>query len=159
MKRLMLWGFVALLGWGCVSPVSAAEGGWLISAGATRTPAGGGQTGAVVFADWVSDRGEAFHPVWSVGLIADKGTSQDQLNRNVLIGAGGVRWQSPWLWFVQFEVGAVSAHTQALSSTGQFVSSVGFQRRRVTFQIRHISNGGTAGRNAGETMALIGWSF
>lgn len=130
-----------------------------ISVGITRTPAGGGKNGAVVFLDQPFSTQRALQLVGSVGVVVGKGTSQDQVNRTVGVVAGGARWNFRSPWFFQFEVGAVTGHTQALSSTWQFVSSLGWHHGPAVVQIRHISNGGTQGRNAGETMLLFGWSF
>ena len=52
-----------------------------------------------------------------------------------------------------------SGRTQALSSAYEFVTSVGWQGRRFSVQIRHVSNAGLHNPNRGETMALIGLGF
>jgi len=52
-----------------------------------------------------------------------------------------------------------TGRTMALSSVGEFVNTVGWQGKYLSFQIRHISNGGTHGPNRGETMALVGVGF
>lgn len=62
-------------------------------------------------------------------------------------------------WFASFQPALNSARTQALSSPYEFVTTVGWQGRRFSFQIRHISNAGLHRPNRGETMALIGVGF
>ena len=79
--------------------------------------------------------------------------------------AGGVRlragsnrdWYHPL--FFSFQPALHSGTTMALSSAYQFVSTLGWQARRFSFQIRHISNGSLRGPNRGETMALVGIGF
>jgi hypothetical protein len=79
--------------------------------------------------------------------------------------AGGVRlhYGNPDNWyrrlFFSFQPAAQSAHTQALSSPYEFVTTVGWQGRRFSFEIRHISNGDLHIPNRGETMALVGVGF
>ena len=76
--------------------------------------------------------------------------------------AGGVRvhygdasdWYRPL--FVGFQPALHSGRTQALSSAYEFVTTIGWQGQRFSFQIRHISNGALHEPNRGETMALVG---
>jgi Lipid A 3-O-deacylase (PagL) len=76
--------------------------------------------------------------------------------------AGGVRvhygdaddWYRPL--FVSFQPALHSGRTQALSSAYEFVSTIGWQGRHFSFQIRHISNGALHEPNRGEMMALVG---
>jgi len=140
---------------------SAADWDVSYSAGASRTPAAGGRVGPVIFADAVrqSDQAWQVQPALSLGVIGGKGTARDQADRTVGVLAGGVRITSPWGLFLQEQGAVIGPRTQALSSTGQFVSSLGWQGERLSVQVRHISNGGAHGRNAGETMALLGWRF
>ncbi|HWU77791.1 MAG TPA: acyloxyacyl hydrolase [Rhodanobacter sp.] len=76
--------------------------------------------------------------------------------------AAGARFQygdaNDWYrhLFLSFQPALNSAHTQALSSPYEFVSTLGWQGRRFSFQIRHVSNGNLHSPNRGETMALIG---
>ncbi|CAM5424666.1 lipid A 3-O-deacylase [Rhodanobacter lindaniclasticus] len=62
-------------------------------------------------------------------------------------------------WFLSFQPAFNTARTQALSSPYEFVSTLGWQGRRFSFQIRHISNARLHYPNRGETMALIGVGF
>lgn len=79
--------------------------------------------------------------------------------------AGGVRfhygdagdWYRPL--FFSFQPALNTGRTQALSSAYEFVSTLGWQGRHVSFQIRHVSNGRLHKPNRGETMALIGVGF
>lgn len=58
--------------------------------------------------------------------------------------------------FVSFQPALNSARTQALSSPYEFVSTLGWQGRRFSVQLRHVSNGDLHHPNRGETMVLIG---
>ena len=61
--------------------------------------------------------------------------------------------------FLSFQPALNSARTQALSSPYEFVSTLGWQGRRFSVQIRHVSNGDLHTPNRGETMALVGFGF
>lgn len=61
--------------------------------------------------------------------------------------------------FLSFQPAFNSARTQALSSPYEFVSTLGWQGRRFSVQIRHVSNGDLHTPNRGETMALVGFGF
>ena len=79
--------------------------------------------------------------------------------------AAGARFQhqpadgGPSHWFVSFQPAFNSARTQALSSAYEFITTVGWQGERFSFQIRHVSNAGLHDPNRGETMALVGVGF
>ena len=79
--------------------------------------------------------------------------------------AGGVRFHygdaDRWYrrLFFSFQPALQSAHTQALSSPYEFVSTLGWQGRHFSFQFRHISNADLREPNRGETMALVGVGF
>jgi len=62
-------------------------------------------------------------------------------------------------WFLSFQPAYNTARTQALSSPYEFVTTVGWQGRRFSFQIRHVSNARLHKPNRGETMALVGVGF
>jgi len=66
-------------------------------------------------------------------------------------------WYRPL--FLSFQLAGINHTTQALSSHYQFVSTLGWQGEHLSFQLRHISNGGLNGPNRGETMALVGVGF
>jgi hypothetical protein len=61
--------------------------------------------------------------------------------------------------FFSFQLGVQTARTQALSSPFEFVSTLGWQGRHFSAQIRHVSNAGLHNPNRGETMALLGVGF
>jgi hypothetical protein len=79
--------------------------------------------------------------------------------------AGGARlhygdesnWYHPL--FFSFQVAGQTGRTQALSSVYEFVSTLGWQWKYLSFEIRHISNGSFQQPNRGETMALVGIRF
>jgi hypothetical protein len=68
-------------------------------------------------------------------------------------GAEDSRWHS---FFLSEQVALQTGRTRALSSSYEFVTTLGWQGDRVSLLLRHISNGGTSGANRGETMAMIG---
>lgn len=88
------------------------------------------------------------------------GTDQDSW-----LAAGGVRFRygdaGSWshALFFSFQGALHAGRTEALSSVGEFVSTAGWQGRRLSFQIRHVSNGGLHDPNRGETMLLVGTGF
>ncbi len=61
--------------------------------------------------------------------------------------------------FLSFQPALNSARTLALSSPYEFVSTLGWQGRHFSFQIRRVSNGDLHKPNRGETMALVGAGF
>ena len=91
--------------------------------------------------------------------------AQYDTSHSVALLAAGARfhygdadaWYRPL--FFSFQLAANNQTTQALSSHYQFVSTLGWQGEHLSFQIRHISNGGLNGPNRGETMALVGVGF
>jgi hypothetical protein len=81
-----------------------------------------------------------------------------------LVAAGArIRYGTNIDWyhslFFSFQPALHTGRTQALSSAYEFVSSVGWQGDRVSFQLRHVSNGSFHEPNRGETMALLGMRF
>ena len=84
---------------------------------------------------------------------------------DVWLGAVGARfhmgygdaWYRPL--FFSFQPAYHSGRTQALSSGYEFVSTLGWQAKHWSLQIRHISNGSLHEPNRGETMALVGIAF
>ena len=78
------------------------------------------------------------------------------------IGAGGVRlrfasenaWYRPL--FFSFQPAVHGGRTLALSSSYEFVSTLGWQAKHWSVQVRHVSNGELHEPNRGETMFLLG---
>lgn len=66
-------------------------------------------------------------------------------------------WYRPL--FFSFQPAWHGGRTQALSTGYEFVSTLGWQGRHWSFQLRHISNGSLHEPNRGETMALVGLAF
>ncbi|TBR35940.1 MULTISPECIES: lipid A 3-O-deacylase [Dyella] len=124
-----------------------------------------------VFADRpIGDSHWTWAPDVSMGWINGRSThrydgSGYDAHDNVALFAGGARFRygsdSDWYhgFFYSLQGAVQTGRTQALSSIGEFVNTVGWQGKHVSFQIRHISNGGTHGPNRGETMALVGVGF
>lgn len=61
--------------------------------------------------------------------------------------------------FLSVQPALQRGRTQALSSGYEFVSTLGWQGRRFSLQLRHVSNAGLHSPNRGETMALVGVGF
>ncbi len=97
--------------------------------------------------------------------IAHYRYSDPSTREDAWILAGGVRFHygdaDNWYrrLFFSFQPAVQSARTQALSSPYEFVTTLGWQGRRFSFQVRHISNGDLHIPNRGETMALVGIGF
>lgn len=91
----------------------------------------------------------------------DRYTTKDSIG----LIAGGVRihYGDAGDWyrhlFFSFQPVLHSGRTQALSSAYEFASTIGWQGKHFSLQIRHISNGWLHEPNRGETMALVGVAF
>jgi len=102
---------------------------------------------------------------FGLGFVRARDTPVDRLDHDVWIGFGGVRACLPdageWRHvFLGFGVGITHGKTNALSSTGEFVDTLGWQEEHWNVMIRHISNGHLfTGPNVGETMLLAGVRF
>jgi hypothetical protein len=124
---------------------------------------------SAVFAEVASDtlrwRAVDIAPEFGLGYVRARGTEVDRLDHDVWIGFGGVRASLPaaGVWrhaFLGFGIGVTHGKTNALSSAGEFVDTLGWQEERWDVMIRHISNGHLAtGPNIGETMLLLGVRF
>jgi hypothetical protein len=113
----------------------------------------------------------AWAPDVSLGYLAGRSTPsryglmRPGLSDDVVLGALGVRIQmthTPSVWshfFFSFQAAAHTGRTQALSSVYEFVSTAGWTSRRISVQVRHISNGSLHEPNRGETMLLVGLAF
>jgi hypothetical protein len=107
-----------------------------------------------------------FSAGWINGRDVDRyrGASFDTRD-DVWLLAGGARFlygdADDWYrhLFFSFQPAVQSGRTQALSSAYEFVSTLGWQGRRFSVQIRHVSNAGLRQPNRGETMALVGIGF
>lgn len=124
-----------------------------------------------VFAEHpLGDSGLHWAPDLSLGWIDGRDIGRYRHARygtrdSIWLAAGGVRLNAgePGDWyhhfFYSFQVALHAGRTQALSSPYEFVSSAGWQWHHLSFELRHISNGGLHEPNRGETMALVGAGF
>ncbi len=124
-----------------------------------------------VFADHrIGDSRFSWSPDVSLGWIDGRDVARFDVTRpgtrnSVTLLAAGVRlhygdagdWYRPL--FVSFQPALQLGRTLALSSSYEFVSTLGWQARHFSIQLRHVSNGGLDGSNRGETMALVGVGF
>lgn len=62
-------------------------------------------------------------------------------------------------WFLGFGVAAIDDQSEVLSSTHQFLSSAGYRFGKFSLVLRHMSNGNTGGRNRGENLLTLNYSF
>ena len=149
--------------------VSLAAAGSAGAATDVAISAGGSSTASQIWApalylDVAGERrpiaGFAWQPIASVGVIGARDERAD-LDRTVAIAGAGVRLVDWWKHaFFSFQVGYASRETAALSSHGQFISSLGWEGERTIWMLRHISNGNVyGGKNLGETMLLVGLRF
>jgi len=80
----------------------------------------------------------------------------------IFLGAWGGRFQAgdetSWFHpvFFSFQGALHTGKTQALSSTYEFVETLGWEAKRWSVAIRHISNGSLHEPNRGETMFVVG---
>lgn len=102
--------------------------------------------------------GVHWQPNFALIWVRGRATRVEDLDNTVYVGAGGVRLVDWWSHaFFGFQLAATSRRTGALSSTPQFVSSLGWQDRHWQIMVRHISNGKLfGGKNLGETMFVVG---
>ena len=129
-----------------------------------------------VFADVLLDEHRignslfSWSPDASIGWIDGRDISRYRLSAyttrdSIWIASAGVRLScgAPDDWyrslFFSFQPAIHGGRTQALSSAYEFISTLGWQGRRFSFQLRHISNGSLHEPNRGETMALVGVAF
>jgi hypothetical protein len=112
----------------------------------------------------------SLQPVASLGWIGGRNVARYDGSRysaqhETEVLAGGARFhvgdQQAWYksLFFGFELAYNQKATRALSSHYEFMSTLGWQGKRFSFQLRHISNGGIHDPNRGETMALVGIGF
>lgn len=143
----------------------------LVASGATRSAdvelmAGDSVTSSqrstpVAAGNWAGEirqwRGIAFQPELGLTYVASRQHQGADFGRGAWVAAVGVRFpEITHHMFFSFQVGAAAPQTPALSSTQQFVSSLGWSCRHVVIELRHISNGRTRAPNLGETMLLVG---
>jgi len=152
-----------LLAAATLTPAPARAADISITAGRSVTSGGRWTTSAFVNAggktyDW---KGLHLQPVGTVGWVQGRDTPHDNLDHDVFVAGGGVRLANLWhRAFFSFQLGVAGGRTDALSSAGQFISTLGWQGDHWVFMLRHISNGRIFhGKNLGETMALVGVTF
>src|SRR5690625_2057415 len=109
-------------------------------------------------------RGLHLKPVGTVGWIQGRtGPEEVRAHRDhdAYVAGGGLRLVNWWHGaFASFQVGLAAGRTAALSSAGQFISSVGWRGSHWMVMLRHISNGNIfGGENRGETMLMAGVRF
>lgn len=118
----------------------------------------------------IGSTGLSLAPDLSVGWIDGRSLQRYRGSRyttddSIWLISGGVRirygTEKDWYhrMFFSFQPSLHTGRTQALSSAYEFVSTLGWQGRRFSFQLRHISNASFHEPNRGETMALLGLRF
>lgn len=119
----------------------------------------------VVAAEWLGKRrqwkGIAVQPDIGLTYVSARHHQQSRdFSRGAAVAAVGVRFpELPHHLIFSFQLGTAAPETPALSSTQQFVSSLGWSGHGIVVLVRHISNGSTRQPNLGETMLLVGADF
>jgi hypothetical protein len=141
---------------------SAQAAQWAVSAGGSLSQHDWAPAAALDVAGEARPLGDGrlqWRPVAALtGVGAHAPTWRPHSDRDVLVASAGAAvalGDSGWCFSLQG--GAANRTTPALSSHLQFVSSLGWQGRRLRLQLRHISNGRIGGGpNLGESMLLVG---
>lgn len=135
-----------------------------------RYPAGTVFVEAVLAEHVLGDTRVSWSPDVSAGWIDGRDVAKFRDNRYTtqdaiwLFAAGALfHYGEAGDWyrrlFLAFQPALQAGRTQALSSAYEFVSTLGWQGRRFSVQLRHVSNGGLHDPNRGETMVLVGASL
>ena len=152
-------------------PAAAAR--WEFQAGRSYMDSYGANTAFIeaVFAPHpIGDTRFSWAPDVSVGWIDGRDVARYNGHRyttgdSIALLAGGVRLYAgdgdEWSrrFFLALQPVLHTGRTQALSSVYEFATTLGWQGRRFSVQIRHISNASLHEPNRGETMALVGVAF
>lgn len=77
---------------------------------------------------------------------------------DVLLGGAGLRKYFGG-FFVGAGLGLISKETTILSSSHQFVTTLGYERGHWLLAYRHISNGNTGGNNDGENLLSLSYRW
>ena len=112
----------------------------------------------------------SWSPDVSLGWIDGRDIARYRGNRygtrdSIRLVAAGARFHygdaSDWYRsvFFSFQPALQDGRTMALSGSLEFVSTLGWQGKHFSVQLRHISDGGLRDPNRGETMALVGVGF
>jgi len=112
----------------------------------------------------------SWSPDVSLGWIDGRDIARYRGNRygtrdSIWLVAAGARFHygdaNDWYRSLFFSVqpAVQTGRTMALSGSLEFVSTLGWQGKRFSIQLRHVSDGGLRGPNRGETMALVGVGF
>lgn len=149
-RRAMAMGAVLALLW----PAGPARADTAVGLGAAK--AIDGEPAHVLTLAW---RSEQRHP-WELmlGYIAQRDYAGRAPLSDALLLAASKRftWRG---WFASGGVAWVSEDNEVLSGHGQFLTAAGWQGRRWSVSLRHLSNGDTGGRNRGETFLLVERAF
>lgn len=156
---------VIVLSIGMLASVSkssfASDAEWVV--GQSWTSAG--RSTAATFGEWIGSEHRlsqnlTWQPAVGAGWIGGRDDGDPRLYNDVWVASVGARLPNVWKrLFVGFQIAGVTPHTDALCSTLQFVSTIGWQQGHLVVMIRHISNGSTKKPNLGETMLLAGVHF
>lgn len=94
-----------------------------------------------------------------LGVILGRDGQARAIDRqdNYFVGAGLRKHFGGF--FIGGGVAFVDRKTTLLSSSGQFVTSLGWARKHFVVAFRHISNGNTGGNNDGENLLSVGYRW
>ncbi len=156
-------GAAAVLGLALLG-LSAAAGAVETEASIGISIAGSNDATAAAFVEVAGERrtGGRFtwQPIGTLGFVRGRDV-RDDLDRDVVIAGIGARFVDWWRSaFFSVEVAHATRTTAAISSHGQFVTSLGWKGEHHVVAVRHISNADLGGgKNLGETMLLAGVAF
>ena len=128
---------------------SMAKADTYLSAGYTGMHDGG--RGRVLMVDYVP-AGSRWD--YTIGNIGGAG----QANRDTTFVAASYQIVDEHLW-ASFGPALITRQTETLTSTFQFMTTFGYHKDNWGFGVRHLSNGGLRGKNIGENVVFVGYSF
>ena len=128
---------------------SMASADTYLSAGYTGMHDGG--RGRVLMVDYVPEGSRWDYTVGNIG-----GAGQN--NRDTTFVAASYQIVDEHLW-ASFGPALITRQTETLTSTYQFMTTFGYHKDNWGFGVRHLSNGGLRGKNIGENVVFVGYSF
>jgi hypothetical protein len=125
---------------------------------------------ALLNAHMIGESGFTWSPVFTAGWIDGRDIARYRTTRyttrdHIWMVAGGIRlhYGAPSAWyqplFFSFQPSLHTGRTEALSSSYEFTSTLGWQAEHWMIGIRHSSNAFLHMPNRGETMVIAGISF
>lgn len=152
------WLAATVLGLACAAPAQAE-----IEIGYAHVDEIDGETTQGLVGSWLLpierwQRADVYAEVLGGAIRGRDGQVADIDRRdNFFVGAGLRKHFGGF--FVGAGVAVVARETTLLSSSGQFVTSLGWARGHLALVFRHLSNANTGGNNDGENLLSIGYRW